>query len=48
MVLRKCCARVMENRTEMNSTCVTALDLKECLKQIKVPISLHTCAPFSE
>ena len=26
----------------------TALDLKKCLKQIKIPISLHTCAPMSE
>ena len=34
--------------SEVNFKFAIALDLKNCAKQIKLPISLHTCAPFSE
>ena len=38
-----------QNRTflESCSKFPTALDLNKRFKQIKVPISLHTCVPFS-
>ena len=36
--------RVKEN----NFKFITAVDLNKCLKQIDLPISLHTCEPISE
>ena len=38
--LRMCCARVKEN--------ISFLNLNKCRKQIKLTISINTCAPFSE
>ena len=42
---RTCRARFKENR---KIRFVTVLDLNIYLNQIKLPISLHTCAPISE
>ena len=45
-VLRTC--KEKQVYSEMNFNFPTALARNKCLKQIKLPISLHTCAPISE
>ena len=43
---RICFARVKENGLFLNIFFYCSLDLDKCLKQIKLPITLHTWAPI--
>ena len=47
MVTQTRCARVKEVPF-FDVKFVTAVDLNKCLKQIKLPISIHTCANISK
>ena len=49
MVTQSPCARLKEIRSFMiKKKLFTTVDLKKYLKQIKLPILLHTCIPISE
>ena len=50
-LFRTPCARVKKKRSflkKLKSHFLPPVDLNNCLKQIKLPISLHACAPISQ
>ena len=40
--------RSRKEKNEKDLKLATAVDINECLKPIKLPMSLHTCAPLSK